>query len=135
METKPANSNTQTVQQIYADFGTGNIPGVLNSLTDDISWSDPGYPAIPYAKTRNGKNEVISFFTEMGSTVSFTEFAPQEFYADNNAVVVKGSFAGKATATGKPFKSDWVMIWKFRDDKVFSYQAFVDTGVLAAAIN
>jgi ketosteroid isomerase-like protein len=32
----------QTVQQIYADFGKGNVEGVLNSLTDDITWSDPG---------------------------------------------------------------------------------------------
>ena len=45
----------QTVQQVYADFGKQNVPGVLNSLTDDISWSDPGSPGIPYAKQRNGK--------------------------------------------------------------------------------
>ena len=126
--------NVQTVQQIYADFGTGNVEGILNSLTDDISWNDPGYPGIPYAKKRNGKNEVMNFFIEMGSTVSFTQFAPQEFYADADSVIVKGSFAGKANGTGKTFASDWVMIWKFRGDKIFKYQAFVDTQKMVNAI-
>src|SRR5882672_11007889 len=99
----------QIVQQVYADFGNQNVEGVLNSLTDDISWNDPGSPGIPYGKKRNGKKEVMSFFIEMGSTVTFTEFAPQEFYADNDAVIVKGFFAGNAIATGKSFASDWVM--------------------------
>ncbi|MEP7197819.1 MAG: nuclear transport factor 2 family protein [Saprospiraceae bacterium] len=123
-----------TVQQIYADFGAGNVEGVLNSLTEDISWNDPGSPDIPYAKKRNGKKEVMNFFMEMGGTVSFTEFAPQEFYADNNAVVVKGFFAGKANGTGKNFESEWIMIWKFKGDKVNHYQAFVDTQKMINAI-
>ena len=125
----------QTVQQVYADFGKQNVEGVLNSLTDDISWVDPGSPGIPYAKKRDGKKEVMSFFMEMGGTVSFSEFAPHEFYADNDTVIVKGFFAGKAIATGKSFASDWVMIWKFRGDKICNYQAFVDTDKMIAAIN
>lgn len=127
--------NTQMVQQIYADFGKQNVEGVLNSLTDDISWNDAGYPGIPYSKKRNGKKEVMSFFMELGSTVSFTEFAPQEFYADNDAVIVKGFFGGKAIGTGKSFASDWIQIWKFRGDKIYDFQAFFDTDKIIAAIN
>ena len=126
--------NIQTVQQVYADFGKQNVEGVLNSLTDDVSWNDGGYPGLPYGKKRNGKNEVMSFFMELGSTLAFTEFAPQEFYADNDAVIVKGSFAGKAIGTGKSFASDWVHIFKFRGDKIFSYEAFKDTAAMIAAI-
>lgn len=126
--------NIKTVQQIYADFGKGNVEGVLSSLTDDVSWSDPGYPDIPYAAKRNGKNEVLNFFKEMGSTVSFTQFFPQEFFADNDAVIVKGFFSGKANATGKTFETDWVMIWKFHGGKVFNYQAFIDTKNVGAAM-
>ncbi len=125
----------KTVQQVYMDFGNQNVEGVLNSLTDDISWNDPGSPGIPYAKMRNGKKEVMSFFMEMGSTVSFSVFTPQEFYYDNNTVIVIGFFAGKAIGTGKEFASDWVMIWNFRGDKISHYQAFVDTAAMIAAIH
>lgn len=30
--------NVQIVQQIYASFGRGDIPAVLNGLADDIDW-------------------------------------------------------------------------------------------------
>lgn len=71
---------------------------------------------------------------ELGSTLSLTEFAPQEFYADNNAVIVKGYFAGTAIGTGKPFASDWVQIWKLRGDKIYNSQAFIDTDKIITAI-
>lgn len=58
---------------------------------------------------------------ELGSTLAFTEFAPQEFYADNNAVIVKGSFAGSATSAGMSFASEWVHIMKLRGKKNFSF--------------
>ena len=127
--------NIQTVQQVYADFGNQNVEGVLNAFTDDVIWNDGNKLEIPYSKIRNGKNETMSFFKELGSTLDFTEFTPQEFYADNDAVIVKGSFAGKAIATEKSFASEWVHIWKFRADKIFSFQAFNDTAAMIAAIN
>ncbi len=45
----------QTVQQIYGEFGKGNVQGVLNLLHDDVSWSDSGYPEIPYCATQRKK--------------------------------------------------------------------------------
>lgn len=126
--------NIQTVQQVYADFGNQNVEGVLNALTDDVIWNDGNNPEIPYSKIRNGKNETLNFFVELGNTLAFTEFAPQEFYADKDAVIVKGSFAGNAIGTGKSFASEWVHFWKFRGDKISSFQAFSDTAVMIAAI-
>ena len=124
----------QTVQQIYGEFGKGNVEGVLNLLHDDVSWSDPGYPEITYAAQRNGKNEVMNFFIEMNNTVSFTQFEPRQFLNDGNFVVVKGLFAGKGNATGKTFESDWAMIWEVVDGKVKSYEAFVDTHKVGSAL-
>jgi ketosteroid isomerase-like protein len=126
--------NIQTVQQVYADFGKQNVEGVLNAFTDDVIWNDGNKPEIPYSKIRNGKEETLSFFMELGSTLAFTEFTPQEFYADNDAVLVKGSFAGKAIATEKSFASEWVHIWKFRGNKIISFQAFNDTAGMIEAL-
>jgi len=124
----------QIIQQVYLDFGNQNIQGVLNALTDDIAWNDPGYPEVPYAKTRTGKNDVMNFFVEMAGTITFTNFIPQEFYYDQETVLVKGFFEGKSNTINKPFKTDWMMIWKFRGDKICSYQAFVDTVKIASSL-
>jgi ketosteroid isomerase-like protein len=125
--------NVQAIQQAYVDFGNKNVEGLLNNMTDDVVWNNGNNPEIPYDKIRNGKKETMEFFMETASMMSYTEFAPKEFFADNDAVIVKGAYAGKITATGKLFASEWVHIFKFRGDKVCHFQAFKDTAVIIAA--
>jgi ketosteroid isomerase-like protein len=127
-------SKIQTVQQCYAEFVKGNPQGVLDLLTDDVTWTDPGYPEIPYAGKREGKGEVLNFFIEMGKTISLTQFEPQQFLNDGNNVVVKGFFKGNSNSTGKTFESEWVMIWEVENEKIKSYQAFIDTFKVASAL-
>ena len=129
------NNKIGTVQQCYAEFGKGNPQGVIDLLTEDVIWTDPGYPQIPYAGRRRGKDEVLGFFSEMGKTVTFTRFEPQEFLNDGDQVVVKGYFTGKGNGTGKTFETEWVMIWEVVDNKVKSYQAFIDTCKVAEALS
>ena len=124
----------ETVQQCYTEFGKGNPQGVLNLLTDDVTWIDPGYPQIHYAGKRAGKNEVMNFFIEMNKAVTFTRFEPQQFINDGNEVVVKGYFTGKSNETGKTFETEWVMIWEVVDEKVKHYQAYIDTYNVASAL-
>lgn len=125
----------RTVKQLYADFGARNLEGVLNALTDDIRWEPPLVAEIPHTKLRNGKSEVKDFVVEMATEVSYTHITPHEIYADNDTVIVKGFFEGKANSTGKPFSSDWVHIWKFRGDKICGYQAFWNTHNVVSALS
>jgi ketosteroid isomerase-like protein len=127
-------TNTQIIQQLYADFGTGNLAGIANALTEDVSWTDLGYPDIPYAGKRHGKAEVLTYFEQLANMISITEFAPQEFYADQDVVLVKGFFAAQAKTTGKPLESDWLMLWKMRAGKVYYYYSWVDTLIVARAL-
>jgi ketosteroid isomerase-like protein len=127
-------TNIQTIQKGYAEFGSGNIEAVVDLMHDDITWTDPGYPAIPHSGIRKGKNEAGKFFGEMAGNISFTRFEPQQFLQDGNYVTVKGFFAGKANATGKTFESDWIMLWELADGKIKSYQSFFDTHQMAAAL-
>lgn len=133
-KTMQQQKNIEAIQQIYGFFGTGNIPSILNTLTDDVVWIDPGFPHIPYAGKRSGKSEVAQFFPEMGKTITFTHFNPQEFFADGDAVFVKGFFAGKNNSTSKTFETEWLMIWRLKDGKVYFYQAYIDTRSVAAAM-
>jgi ketosteroid isomerase-like protein len=126
--------NIATVKQLYADVATRNLDGVFNVLTNDIRWEPPFVPEIHHTRLRNGKTEVKDWITEMAAEVFYALFTPQTIYADNDAVIVKGFFEGKANNTGKPFESDWVHIWRFRDDKICSYQAFWNTYTVAAAL-
>jgi ketosteroid isomerase-like protein len=127
-------NHIEIIKQLYANVGAKNLPAVLDALTDDIKWRPPFVPEIPHTKLRNGKNEVTNFVIEMAAEVTYTQFLPQEFYADNDTVIVKGYFEGQANHTGKSFESDWVHIWKFRDGKICGYQAFWNTHKLVSAL-
>lgn len=122
------------VKQIYADVVAKNLEGVFQSLTDDIIWEPPYTPHIPHTKIRKGKSGVKDWVIEMAGEVSYTQVVPQAIYADTDAVIVKGFFEGKANETGKPFQSDWVHIWKFREEKICHYQAFWNTDSVANAL-
>ncbi len=127
--------NIQLVQEAYQNFGEGNIPGLLDLLTENVSWIDPGYPNLPYGGNRSGKKEVMEFFTGMGSQITFERFEPQFYLQDGNYVIAKGFFSGKSNEKGKPFESSWIMLWEIIDNKIKSYESFVDTVKIYEALN
>lgn len=126
------NKNTQAVQQIYADFGNGNIPGIINAVADNVIWIDPGYPDIPFGSNGRIKKEIPDFFKSLSETVEFSKFEPREFIADGNNVIVLGYHEGKTKPRNKSFGHEWIMVWKFDGNgKVASYRAFIDTNDMA----
>ncbi len=126
--------NINMVKQVYANVAAKNLEGVFKSLTDDIRWEPPFTPEIHHTKPRTGKNGVKDWVIEMAGEVSYSQVTPKAIYADQDAVIVQGFFEGKANATGKPFQSEWVHIWKFRGDKICHYQAYWNTERVAAAL-
>jgi len=126
--------NIAIVKLIYADVMDKNLEGFLASLTDDIIPEPPFVFEIPHTRLRTGKSEVKDWVIEMASEVTYSQVTHHAIYADNDAVIVKGFFEGKANNSGKPFESDWVHIWKFREDKIYSYQAFWNTYNVANAM-
>lgn len=127
METaKQTKDNVQIIQQAYADFGSGNIQGILNACTDDVLWISQENKDVPFAGTFNGKEGVAKFFNGVGE-VDYSSFEPKEFFNDKDAVIVLGHHAGTVKKTGKTFDHDWCMIFKLRADKVYHYNLFLDT--------
>lgn len=126
-------ANIDTVQQIYADFGQGRIPAILERVGPDVEWVNAGPLAVPYARKRRGLDEVSEFFSTLAATVDVQLFEPKEFFAAGDRVVVLGTWSGRAKATGKPFASDWAMAWTVKGGKVTSFRSYEDTHTVAAA--
>lgn len=127
-------SKVQKVQEIYANFGQGNIPAILEELANDVVWIQPGAPDIPYAGVSRNKNEVLQFFQKLADTVNITQFEPRTYIADGDNVAVIGYWKGTMKTSGRPFESNWIMTWQFEGDKVKHYQAAYDTNNLAKAL-
>ncbi len=60
------NHNVATVQAIYAAFGRGDIPAILEQVSEDVAWdyglADSG---IPWLAARRGRAGVAAFFESL----------------------------------------------------------------------
>jgi ketosteroid isomerase-like protein len=126
--------NTQVVQQAYAAFGRGDIPGVLSAFDDHILWKPVtgGGKHVPVAGERRGKAATKEFFDQVAKHLNFSRFEPREFVAQGDRVVALGHYTAK-TSTGGAFDSDFVMVFKLRDGKVVEFQEFLDSAGLNEA--
>jgi uncharacterized protein len=120
-------SKTAIVQKAYQCFGEGNVPGILELLTDNVVWISPHHAPVKPIGTFEGKDNVVQFFMQIGGTTEFQVFEPRLFVENENVVAVQGYSKGVVKSTGKSFEGEWVMWWTFEGDKVSRFQAFEDT--------
>jgi ketosteroid isomerase-like protein len=128
-------TNTQIVQEAYACFARGDIPGVLSRLADDVDWQAV-YGVAPYVPTggrRAGKAAVAEFFTTLSKSIAFSRFEPREYIAQDDKVVVLGHYEGTALPTGRTVSSDWVMIFTLRNGTVIHFREYADSAGVNAA--
>jgi ketosteroid isomerase-like protein len=123
-----------SVRAMYTAFGQGRISDILANLADDVTFIQPGGPDIPWSGTSHNPAEVGQFFARLDAAVSVDRFEPQEFLESGDTVVALGFWSGRAKRTGKPFGSDWAMVWRFRGDKVCYFQSFLDTSTPARSL-
>jgi hypothetical protein len=125
--------NLEVIRAAYEAFGRGDVPGVLNALTDDVEWFTPGPTQIPYAGTFRGKGGVAEFFRILSESEDVQIFEPERFFADGDSVIVLGRYAARVKNTGRTAQTDWVQAFTFRDGKVAKYREYYDTARYALA--
>lgn len=84
-------TNTMLIQESYGFFKQGNIPALLENLSDDVVWISPGpKDLIPWAGRYSGKKEVAGFFRVIDQEMEFLKFEPREFVEQGNRVIALG---------------------------------------------
>jgi uncharacterized protein len=127
--------NTKVVKEAYAAFGRGDIPALLKTLDDKVTWKavTGAGPQVPFAGERHGKASVAEFFRLLAEVQTFEQFEPREFIAQGNKVVTLGHYKGMPKGTSKLFESDFVMVFTLREGKVVHFQEFTDSAGVNAA--
>jgi uncharacterized protein len=126
-------SNQQTVQDIYAAFGRGDIPAILDKLADDVCWDhlpDGGGAQrhdVPWLRERTGRDEVAGFFDALGG-LEIHVFAPTVILADGDTVVALIDEDATVRATGERFRDKTAHVWTFGPDgRVVEFRHVADT--------
>lgn len=128
-------TNIETTQAIFAAFGAGDIPAILEHLAEDVVIEFYGPAVIPYAGTYRGRAEARRFFETVLSSVRINQFEPEEFLADADKVIVTGHLNLNALSTGGTIDSDFVHVITLADGKWTRFRDFMNTAVAVAAFS
>ena len=121
------------VQTAYAAFGRGDIPALLEMLTEDVRWQFVGDRKAPYTGTTKGRSQVGEWFGSVAQADDIQTFEPRQFLVGADHVSVIGWERSVAKPSGKAFESEWVHIWRVRDGRISSFLGMLDTEASAAA--
>ena len=126
--------NVKTVQDAYAAFSRGDIPAILDLLSEDVTWHMPGpTEIIPFAGRYEGREGVGRFFAALDGAESVERFEPQEFIAQGDKVVVLGRYTGRIRANGQADDIEFVHVFTIRDGKIARFRQYNDTSAAVAA--
>ena len=127
-----ANRNVETVKEIYAAFGKGDVAGIVAKLAGDVKWMTHCDAVVPWSGDFSGAARIPKFFAAIFESVDVEAFTPGDFVAEGDTVVSLGEFGCKVRATGKRSHTRWAFVWKFRDGRVASFEQFHDPALAAA---
>jgi len=125
--------NTKLVQQAYQLFKAGNVPALLDMLSDTVEWIFPDLKGVAVAGTRRGKKEVADFYTKLAETQETLSFEPREFVAQGDKVVALGHYSFRVKATGQQFESDWAEVFTIKNGKIAGFQEYANTAAAMVA--
>lgn len=121
--------NVDTVKDIYAAFGRGDIPAILDQLADEVQWDvDSPAPQVPWLSPRRGRDNIGAFFESL-APLEFTAFEPHTFFEDGNKVMALIHIAATHKPSGKTYDiKNEGHLWRFDGSgKVVSYEHISDT--------
>jgi ketosteroid isomerase-like protein len=121
-------SPVATIQDLYARFGQGDVPGILALMRPDIEWEpDTLDHGIPWVRPGHGLEHVASFFGELAK-LEFHAFVPEAFVGGERHVAVYVRHDVTNKATGKRFAGVEIHWWTFDEHgKIAAMKHFVDT--------
>lgn len=124
--------NTEQVTKIFEAFGRGDVPFILDQLTDDTRFVGHLDASVPWAGVYEGRQEVARYFQAMGTSVEVGAHPVDTVVAQGDTVIATGDVDFKVRESGRSGSSEWVYIFKLTDGRVRSFDQFNDAGLRAA---
>ena len=125
--------NTELVQRTNDSIQSGDIPALLDSLSQDVEWVTAELEGVPVSGTWHGREQVGQFFQTLSDTQEVRQLELREFVAQDDKVIALGHYAWHVKSTAREWESDFAHVLSVRDGKVTRFQEYADTAALADA--
>jgi ketosteroid isomerase-like protein len=130
-------TNLAVVAQIYEAFGRGDVPSILEYLTDDVVWegwadNSAQRAGVPWLVARYGKASVPGFFEIVGS-FQIREFSVLSIFGSGNQVAAE-ILIDTTVPGGGHFRDEELHLWTFDESgRIVRFRHYVDTAKHIAA--
>jgi ketosteroid isomerase-like protein len=120
--------NKETVQDIYAAFGRGDVAAILERLDEGVEWEYGAASEVPWLQPRRGRTGAAEFFASL-TALEIQTFILKAILEGDGLVVALIDVEATVKATGKRYvEEDEVHIWYFDENgKVVRFRHRVDT--------
>jgi len=94
-----------------------------------------GAPRVDFLTAYNSRDALTAYFSAIVNDWEMVHFSADEYVAQGDAVVMRGSMAWRNKHTGKTVETPKVDFWRFRDGKAVEFYEYYDTARVIAAAN
>jgi len=110
-------TNIQTVESIYAAFGRGDVPAILERLHPDVEWELDAPPSdVPWLRPGRGREAALAFFQALGA-LDFSDFRVHAVMGAGPWVVGLMRVEAVHKTTGRRLVEAYeVHIWRFDEE-------------------
>jgi ketosteroid isomerase-like protein len=127
-------TNLELVKNMYAAFGRGEIPTVVETMSPEVTIGIVGRKEdAPFLGIRSGKAGAAEFFKDLGEAQDIHTFEPERFLAAEDEVFIWGRYRWTMRKSGVSKESEWFHVVTLRDGKVVKWRGHNDTAMLAEA--
>lgn len=125
-------ASTDVARAAYEAFGRGDIPAIVNLLSDDVDWRFAGSKRLAYTG-RFKKSQIMQWFADIAAVDDVQAFEPREFIASGEHVTVIGWERCGAIPSRKIFETEWVHVFTVKNGKITRFWGMYDSEASAAA--
>jgi ketosteroid isomerase-like protein len=127
--------HVEVVQKVFAAFGQGDIPTILDLVSDETEWGfNVRESDIPWHEPVRGKAYLPQFFSSLAGNLEFQVFEPREYIAADGSVVAHVHMEYIIKKTGRPVTEDALFWWRLNPEgKITGLTHYEDTAQVLAA--
>ncbi len=130
------NTSQHLVTKLYDLFASGDVPGFLALLREDVVWNEAeGFPMSDRNPYVGPQAIVEGVFARVLATWNGFKVTPREIVGGPEVVTAFGRYTGVHVTTGKRLDVQFAHTWWLRDGKVARFQQMVDTAGAARSMS
>jgi len=125
--------NARTIEAIYAAFGRGDLPRILNSLAEHVAWQH-ARPDIPWEARDEAVPRSPNSLPPIAEHVHIEQFVPEQVVSRGDQVIVFGHERNRTKSHGRVYETEWVHAWRLEEASVVGFREYTDTATILEAL-